>query len=593
MSLLIKGVTKLSELDIDANKDWGAYGISNIGTVVVTDGADHYFELPSLTTVQRDALAPSTGMQIWNSTEGQIEKYNGATWGSVGIAGVTVRKDSGSDIGTRPRLNLIQGAGMLNAVADDPTDDEIDFTITSKYSHWNELLLPEDASLPVANPAALATVDGANFAYKVLDFDHTVEESVNWQKYLTLDYLSENLVVDIYWESLGAGDAKFGFKVLGKEPGETWDDTLGSEYYILQTNAGAGKLNRARIISMPTQWEPGDSLIFKLARKAADVEDTINANDVRVVKVVLGFTLGFGQSFYNLATYVNVSPVAIGWQDVDCSAYIPEGATGVILHVINKHLTTARDIGLRKKGSSDDFHTWHLDDECHMWAAIGVDENREFQAYLENLVNQEVWLVGYTTAGVTFLTNAVEKTGVTLDTWVTQDCPTECPNAIGLIIEVLCQDGYNIGLRKYGSSDDRHQTLRNHCWAIIGCDGNQRFQTWRSHVNNEFYVVGYVTQGAIFKLNADDKSLAGIGAYQDVDCSVEAPGAVMLFFEINGWPLEDMYALRRKGSAEDIYYVDSGEAFAFVECDANSRVEGKIESVTVDFFLMGYATAVL
>ncbi|MBA7578822.1 hypothetical protein ES708_20688 [subsurface metagenome] len=113
MSLLLKGITKLSELTIDADKDWAIKGIDSLGYVIIEDGAGHYMRLPSLTTVERDALAPATGMAIWNSDNTRVEKYDGSDWGSMGIAGVTVRKNTQMPvIGNRPQLNLIEGAAI-------------------------------------------------------------------------------------------------------------------------------------------------------------------------------------------------------------------------------------------------------------------------------------------------------------------------------------------------------------------------------------------------------------------------------------------------------------------------------------------------
>lgn len=48
-----------------------------------------------------------------------------------GISGITVRKNTGADIGTRARLNLIEGANVTLTVLDDPGSGEIDITIAS------------------------------------------------------------------------------------------------------------------------------------------------------------------------------------------------------------------------------------------------------------------------------------------------------------------------------------------------------------------------------------------------------------------------------------------------------------------------------
>jgi hypothetical protein len=44
---------------------------------------------------------------------------------------ITVRKNSGADVGTEARLNLIEGANITLTVADDAGDGEIDVTINS------------------------------------------------------------------------------------------------------------------------------------------------------------------------------------------------------------------------------------------------------------------------------------------------------------------------------------------------------------------------------------------------------------------------------------------------------------------------------
>jgi hypothetical protein len=46
-------------------------------------------------------------------------------------AAVTVRKNSGSNIGTRPRLNFVEGSNITLAISDDAGSDEIDISIAA------------------------------------------------------------------------------------------------------------------------------------------------------------------------------------------------------------------------------------------------------------------------------------------------------------------------------------------------------------------------------------------------------------------------------------------------------------------------------
>ena len=47
---------------------------------------------------------------------------------------ITVRKNSGADVGTRSRINLIEGLNITLTVADDAADDEVDITIAASGS---------------------------------------------------------------------------------------------------------------------------------------------------------------------------------------------------------------------------------------------------------------------------------------------------------------------------------------------------------------------------------------------------------------------------------------------------------------------------
>ena len=41
-----------------------------VDRIIINDGAGHYLQVPALTTTERDALTPATGMLIYNSTLG-------------------------------------------------------------------------------------------------------------------------------------------------------------------------------------------------------------------------------------------------------------------------------------------------------------------------------------------------------------------------------------------------------------------------------------------------------------------------------------------------------------------------------------------
>jgi len=310
-----------------------------------------------------------------------------------------------------------------------------------------------------------------------------------------------------------------------------------------------------------------------------------------LVQVIVYFTVGT-QIFYPIDP-VEVTPgTASAWTDVDVSSYVPSGATGVILHIVNNSATTY-EASVRKNGSTDDRHR-DISYNSHQWTMIGVDANRVFEAYVENTTSIDIYLVGYTMSGVTFKTNADDKSLGTAGSWQDVDCSTEAPSAIGLIWEVYT-GGYNLdfGLRKNGSSDDRYVRPVYPSWAgaIIGCDTSQVCEGKIESTDVDFYLLGYVTDGATFNTNATDVSLTTTGAWTDL--SALPSGANMGFIEVIDASIGQLdYGLRKNGSSEDIYQMVYAHTWGIVECDASQIIEGKIENTNVDFFVVGYSTAV-
>ena len=299
------------------------------------------------------------------------------------------------------------------------------------------------------------------------------------------------------------------------------------------------------------------------------------------------------QTFFPI-TPVEVTPGTAGeWTPVDITAHLGAdagSATGAILHLVNNSWS-ARNIGLRKNGSTDDRHA-DLVNKTHCWAAIGVDSNDILEAYVESTTDIDIYLVGYTKSGVTFKTNADDKSLAATGDWTDIDCSTEAPSATGLIWEITASAAYQFGLRKNGSSDDRHIDTDDHrCFgAIIGCDASQICEGYIENTAVDFYLVGYITDGCTLNTNATDVSLGSTGSW--LDLSALPSGANMGFIEVITTDGAYNYGLRENGSSEDIYYHPALHPWGIVDCDASQIIEGEISNTDVDFFVVGYSTAV-
>lgn len=303
-------------------------------------------------------------------------------------------------------------------------------------------------------------------------------------------------------------------------------------------------------------------------------------------------------------TFFPITPVEVGpaagqggaWRLIDVSAHIPAGATGVVLHLRNNSASYAIALGLRKNGSTDN-RIQSLQENHHCWAMIGVDANRIFQCQVGSIAGDsvyiDVYLIGYTIAGVTFTTNATDKAPGVTGSWQVVDCSALAPGAIGLIFEFQNTAGdtfYNWGIKMNGSGDARLSPSRTHngFGVVIGCDATQKVQIYIANAAVHLWLVGYITDGAVFYLNATDKSLAATGAWTDL--AALPADAVMGFIEVittEGY----FYGLRKNGSAENIYGEVGSHPWGIVECDASKLIEGKIYATYIDFFLVGYATS--
>jgi hypothetical protein len=86
-----------------------------VGTTAPTDTTKYCFWLDT-------SVSPNV-FKVWDGT-GWVNSY----------AGVIVRKNTGSNIGQRPRLNFIEGSNIGLTIADDAVDNEVDITINGNVT---------------------------------------------------------------------------------------------------------------------------------------------------------------------------------------------------------------------------------------------------------------------------------------------------------------------------------------------------------------------------------------------------------------------------------------------------------------------------
>jgi hypothetical protein len=292
--------------------------------------------------------------------------------------------------------------------------------------------------------------------------------------------------------------------------------------------------------------------------------------------------------------YVAVDPVSVtlsstgAYEEVDVDDYIaslPSGVTGVALRVINTH-TAPVGYRYRKNGSTDDLSD-AVTASAHVQAYVGLDASNIFEFYRVS-TTISIYIVGYF-IDVTFLTNLTDVSTATTGSWA--DLDSGQSSAIGLILlpHPTSTTSYDYGLRKNGSTDDRHnRAVRKQGDWIIGADAGVSEQYIE---NNTFdmYLIGYITANFTFNTNASDISLGSTGSYADLTAGAATAKANIV--EVASSSYYD-FALRRNGASDDIYYRVNRHTCIIVGADTSGVSEGKIANTGADFFLIGWANTV-
>lgn len=289
-----------------------------------------------------------------------------------------------------------------------------------------------------------------------------------------------------------------------------------------------------------------------------------------------------------LETPANISPATTGsWQTVNLDSYIaglPSNTSGVMLKFIGGTSTT---MGARKHGSTDNRTSYNY--YAGMSFYIGCDNLRRINVFRQN-TNVTVYVVGYFTDDARFFTNGVNKSPSTTSAWTDIDCSSVVPkDAIAAIFDV--KNAGTFGFRKKGSTNGRTAGTAAHNGVIVGLDANKICQMYTTVGADTAYLVGYITKG-VFLNNSVDVSIGTTGAYTDIDVSghANAANAVGLVIEVYS-SLDRNYGLRSNGATYDHYMKHQYHDWGAVGLDSNKIFEGKIDSTTVDFHVIGYLHA--
>ena len=313
-----------------------------------------------------------------------------------------------------------------------------------------------------------------------------------------------------------------------------------------------------------------------------------------------------------LLNEVDVTPATLGaWTDVQDTTNVPVGATGVILRLVSTLTTSNQSVAVRKNGSTDTRTPGFVSDRGkHTGAMVGIDADRIFEAYVSS-ATEKVWLIGYTTDSTDFLTNSVDKTPGSIDTWTDTNVSGDgVPSgAVGVLVQFVntTSTNYNGGARNNGSTDTFTLGMvpaaypkNGELYQAIGVDASRIFEANVSNLGVKVWLIGYFMAPISFETNAIPYALTGTGTWTDITVSggaapANADGAIWLIF--NNASFNTNTGGVRHGSSTDESYAAIGGAYAcpgfFTGLTAARVAQGKISALDLDHYVIGYAEPAL
>jgi len=179
---------------------------------------------------------------------------------------IVVRKNTGADVGTQPRLNFIEGANITLTIADDAVDSEVDITIAGPAASTAWV----DAYFPFCNPNSNK---GAYAAYLMQDgYQSTV-----YQTFMIPDDIATITVAEVQLIPEGTGNLRWQCDTDGAACGEDFEtnqDSIGASTTAVTTD----EKECIDITAAFTEFAGGDTVGIQFIRTGENAGDTVDAD---------------------------------------------------------------------------------------------------------------------------------------------------------------------------------------------------------------------------------------------------------------------------------------------------------------------------
>jgi len=354
--------------------------------------------------------------------------------------------------------------------------------------------------------------------------------------------------------------------------------------------------------------------------------NTLNANTTyywRIDEVGPGgTTTGDVWNFTTIDRYTEkFQDITIGtastWTDVDLTSYGVTAGQVVEIGIRNSSTSTARDAGVRIKGSSLArtivLHAAATAGWDMTTMTVKTDANKKIQAYAANISDVHFYLVGIWNSGdytEKFQTLTIGTTG----SWVDSADLSTYGVAASQVVEVMASKksttAYIAGIRANGSSLDRKLTLHASTSRAADClvmqaqaDANRKIEVWKGNTSVTFTLLGYWTTapGAYTEKFVDVGKPTSSATWYTRSLSgqsVPAYGICEMLIANASTTNHNNVGVRKVGSSlSRLFDIHKSSASTARECgmmhvvaDSSSQIQQYLQNQadTVNFYLLGY-----
>ena len=293
---------------------------------------------------------------------------------------------------------------------------------------------------------------------------------------------------------------------------------------------------------------------------------------------------------YTQLTWQTLSPTTGSRQTVDLSSFVTAGSTGVALFFENTNFGNAT-IGACHP-SQTTIRSQSMKNNTGVVAFVGIDGSRQVDVFLSSGVNLS--LIGEFDSDAEFLTQDVDKTPVSNDTW-TSTAHAETTTAKFAIYNIVKSGDPDVGLTgvRHGDSTNDAQTTNTgtNTWAIVPLNASFESDLYKS-AGYQFFLVGFIDSGADAVEAPEDVSTATTGSWQTITPTTTAEYYIVQYRGTHTADADGNQARLSESNTgtNALGKRPAGMHTAIVKDDGAGNIYQNIGSTDYDFFIVGSVT---